>query len=702
MANILFYVTISILYYSSAAATNTANIGVLANKIQNTAAAAQSSVTKLATEATSNDSEANLHLYDLMVDSFTINGTKVKLSSKASKSPSRSPIVTMVTDTATDDDSSVDDNLFQNVWNGTDDDVRSIPTTIFPEASIIGDGDTPAPIEAVTSATESPAPSPFSNVSGYTTLIPTHATGTSQPTLNSASSAAPSINSLELAESSSTPSSSGTLLPTSSFTATTYPHNNNSSSGAGSNRASSPSPSFLNTLAPIKSKASKAPTAAPLIDCPDQFNSSIEYHEFDLVSMGPIIYECKEWPKDVYCNSFEPGTNFSSHGWIVLGPCLPSPTQSPAIVQRSLSPSSFSPTQPSTEDNATATNSPTMMDPTPMPTDNSSSVSSSPSIDDNLYVNLPRIICDISLSPKLAPSFEKKHILLVAMTNTIFQILDNHLEKALYEIVGVSLGVHVSLYKNGNDTATTIRLKADFNGTASFSLGAPTERDLVDVLLGHFSIDEFTRRLVSPLKAFRVIQDPIVIVNSVFFSLQDGMLLPADGVNDRVGSPATIKSDAKLEGANQQLAVGVFALTAVGFALAMVLFVAHSRNNIEWEEDETCLSEPPYSNNRGDNRTPTKTKAGQSDPQVQINTRKKNPYFGGIDSISDLSSLSASPYTERTVATQDIVPFNPSLGIGIAAPNHRYFAGSRTPYTDEASVSYDKEWKVRSCMLETP
>jgi hypothetical protein len=182
--------------------------------------------------------------------------------------------------------------------------------------------------------------------------------------------------------------------------------------------------------------------------------------------------------------------------------------------------------------------------------------------DDVLSVNLPKIICDISLSPILVPSFEQKHILLVAMTNTIYNIFDMHLNKGLYDISGISLSVSVN--KNNNQSVTSmIRLKADFTGTASFSLrGAPSERDLVDILLRHFSIDEFTRRLIPPSKtrAADPIQEPVLKVNSVFFSLEDGMLVRVGAIYDPVSSSPTLTSGT-LENANMQVAVGVLFLT---------------------------------------------------------------------------------------------------------------------------------------------
>ncbi|KAL7481683.1 hypothetical protein ACHAW6_008764 [Cyclotella cf. meneghiniana] len=625
MANILLITAILLHWFFHADASGTKNLGVLQSKVKDAAIATQATLSKLAMEEASNDSKSNEYLNDLMIESITINGTKVtpKPPSKSSKRPSNSPV--------------------------NSPSVVTIPTQ------------------------SSNAPSPFMNTTGCTTSVPT----SKVTAFNSSNS---SFQDDAISESSHSPSQAGNLDK-----------------------------------------------------CPNAFDSSVEYFEFDIVSMGSVIYECKEWPRSTYCNSFEPGSEYSDHGWTVLAPCIASPTQSPTVdggEGMSLSPSSISPTDitpcgsqsPPAASNSSegSSQSPSILHPTttldeshtPSSIVNSitvfptstpisqgpSSTESSPvsKNDDVLSVNLPKIICDISLSPSLVPSFEKKHILLVAMTNTIYNIFDIHLNKDLYDIVGISLAVSVN--KNINQSATSmIRLKADFTGTASFSLrGAPSERDLVDILLRHFSIDEFTRRLIPPSKtrAADPIQEPVLKVNSVFFSFEDGMLVRVGAIYDPVSSSPTLTSGT-LENANMQLAVGILFLTAVGFALVMVLFVAHSKRIELDDEDQTDSPDPPT-----DNHTITQRNAAHEN-RVEIAARTKNPFFGGLETISDVSSLSESPYTDRSTKAVDTAPMTPSLGI--APPNHRYRAGVRVPYVSDESFDYDTEgWRKRSCMLETP
>ena len=271
----------------------------------------------------------------------------------------------------------------------------------------------------------------------------------------------------------------------------------------------------------------------------------------------------------LFCIAFAPNSELGFHGWSDQGPCA-IPTEDDEVAA-SVSPRTISPSPSANlaaESESPVVNSIVVL-PTPAPE------FSSP---EDLSVKLPRIICDISLSPDLTKRFQKKRVLLVSMTNTIFTLLDIHLNKALYKVDHISLSVKVSVEGNEHETlAPTIRLKADFTGDVSFTGGVlPSEKLLVDILLSHFSIEEYTKRLTSPLKTRRsAFQDPVVKVNSVFFLFKDGMVMRAGAAYEYVGSSVTASEETPMNG--MQLAVGVFALTAVGFALTMVLAVAHSK-----------------------------------------------------------------------------------------------------------------------------
>ena len=86
---------------------------------------------------------------------------------------------------------------------------------------------------------------------------------------------------------------------------------------------------------------------------------------------------------------------------------------------------------------------------------------------------------------------------------------------------------------------------------------------------------------------------------------------------------------------NIQLAVGVFILTAVGFALAMVLFIGPTKRSDE--DDVTVLLEGLPASHENNQAVPTQTNA-TTEPLVEISAHRKNPFFGGLDDISQVSS----------------------------------------------------------------
>ena len=87
-----------------------------------------------------------------------------------------------------------------------------------------------------------------------------------------------------------------------------------------------------------------APTSAPAFSsladaggCPPDYSSSDSYEAGDKVSaegngVQKIIYQCKAFPDDGYCNSYEPG-HWSKLGWSIVGYCegTIAPTTAPAF-----------------------------------------------------------------------------------------------------------------------------------------------------------------------------------------------------------------------------------------------------------------------------------------------------------------------------------------------------------------------------------
>lgn len=57
--------------------------------------------------------------------------------------------------------------------------------------------------------------------------------------------------------------------------------------------------------------------------CPDEFDSSFEYHEGDTVEVDGIVLKCKSWPNSLYCSlsGFEPLGRYSDMAWTKMGYC---------------------------------------------------------------------------------------------------------------------------------------------------------------------------------------------------------------------------------------------------------------------------------------------------------------------------------------------------------------------------------------------
>lgn len=440
------------------------------------------------------------------------------------------------------------------------------------------------------------------------------------------------------------------------------------------------------------------------IECPATYVSTVEYNPYDIVSSSIggawSIYQCKKWPQSAYCNSFEPGRDNSDFGWTMIAPCVIAPTANTTEESTTPTPSpshaSANTMQPSIEvgDESLLTPLPTAT--ATLHSDHYTTWLANPDeAQDAVLVKLPRIICDLTFSSSLAQSFEQKHVLLVAMSSTIYSVLGKHLRKDLHDIAGISLVVSVS--KTDPGTGSTMRLKATFIGSVSFSLrGAPTERDLVNILLRYFSVEEFTSKLKLPLRVRNVLPESVLKVNSVFFSLDDGSLIQVGAPNyTEQALPATSGIGRDKAGYKLQISLVFFALLAMAFGLVMMMLLVQVSRTFR-DDDESSDSLGDMAPSVGQSITAVRADS-LSEPTVEI-TVSATPNFrrGGhvLDDISEVSSLSASPYTERASHYNDIAPETPSLGI--SAPNRRY-SGVPVPYACDGSHGF-----VGGIMLETP
>ena len=150
--------------------------------------------------------------------------------------------------------------------------------------------------------------------------------------------------------------------------------------------------------------------------------------------------------------------------------------------------------------------------------------------DDVLRVDLPRIICDMTLSPRLLQqTLERKHVLVTTMTDMIHDLFDAHLRKPIYDLRNISLTVEVKWNEDEN-LDPEVRMHAHYRGSSFFSPGtSPTRDDLTDLLVRYFDVDEFTARLMLHWESRG--DGSVVVVNSVHFTLEDGTLIQA-GIED--------------------------------------------------------------------------------------------------------------------------------------------------------------------------
>ncbi|KAL7468190.1 hypothetical protein ACHAXS_008409 [Conticribra weissflogii] len=383
---------------------------------------------------------------------------------------------------------------------------------------------------------------------------------------------------------------------------------------------------------------------------------------------------------------------------------------------------------------------------------------------DSISVNLPRIICDITLPSSLSESMQQKHILLLAMTNSIYDVIDKHLP--MYDLIGVALAIFMSKSEidenirrsltSSISASNTTRLNAEFTGTASFSIdGAPSQEELTHTLLSHFDVEAFGNRLKSPSTlrvADTMTTDPSTLeLNSVYFLLDDGSVVEA-GANGNSALesklPANDGPKSFMESSRTlQVTVAFVALVAIAFILAVTMLVVHLKRVFRDEDDdneEEVFDEREVlgrdSNSSDGNETlpnleSLQGEAGTGSPskdciKVDLENRRMEIHvpqtsqiryaydLSTIDDddlvsvdLSEVSSLSVSP-SNSTVSVKK--PPNSvaselgvihSSGLGITAPNYQYKRGLPNPYyTGKGSGFHDEEWKSSylSDALEMP
>lgn len=487
-----------------------------------------------------------------------------------------------------------------------------------------------------------------------------------------------------------------------------------------------PSEAVGTTPSPSGATSSVPSAASDDQDCPKLFDESAFYVEGDVIStQGPlycrskgcrVIYKCSS--PTLQCNIVVPGKDYSEQGWVKVGNCgRLSMEEEQTTTAASDVPSSFSTLQDQVavhqdveeshlEDEATSRPSshPTEWHLGFTPTLPTQSEHDYDSVQNSgLSVDLPRIICDISLSSSLTNRFEQEHILLVVMTRIVYDIFELHLSKEMYDLTGVSLSVTTKKKLDGDgsdesDAPSTIRLHAFFTGTASFSRSAPTQSDLIEVLLLHFSVDEFQHRLNFPLR-LRTFDDPVK-VNSVFFTLEDGSLVNAGYKNEKeeLALPVAASDEGEevsLSAHQVQIITIAITMVAMPFAFAAIYLIVLKNMDDEEEvvyqeaDDEASSNESPPEDEEGVPPAPAATvvdtnESAAATAKVEINipstpSSAMMPLSDISESQSEWSSISDSfHYTMELESPAKV-------GLGIAAAGSYHYHQKGTPYVDQAA-----------------
>jgi hypothetical protein len=152
--------------------------------------------------------------------------------------------------------------------------------------------------------------------------------------------------------------------------------------------------------------------------------------------------------------------------------------------------------------------------------------------DDVVRVDVPRIICDMTMSPSLfRQTSERNRVLATTMTDTMRDLFDAHLRRASYDLRNISLAVEVKWNEDEYLLDGAARVHAHYRGSVSFSSGpTPTRDDLIKFLVRYFDVYDFADRWMLHAGYRDDDVSSVAAVNSVHFVLEDGTLIRAGGI----------------------------------------------------------------------------------------------------------------------------------------------------------------------------
>ena len=362
--------------------------------------------------------------------------------------------------------------------------------------------------------------------------------------------------------------------------------------------------------------------------CPPTYNESIWYIDGDDVAIRrkprcqtkhcQTVYRCKS----VYCNIVMPGTRDANKGWSKLGRCNDSgsneaselesytPTSNPVVQDIGIVVTTELPTTASTNmtvasSSARPVSSPIILSndtkptytPTPIVLDedhdsrNNTIVGYNVSDDDSnlIKMDLPFIISDITLCSSLLSKMKNTRIL----SSTIRSMMSDLFETLLMQdLVNIWMKVEVELNNetvnsDKMNTTTTVRLHAYFDGTAFFSpkSSSPTYDELSSLLVQYFDATEFERQLSLPFttgnnEVPNCPEDMLVDVNSMYLTLDDGLLIPLGLAYEEMFSSST--STAGAMGPTKDDTLGPSSsLSSTGLGTQLIVFLSTITGEIE-------------------------------------------------------------------------------------------------------------------------
>lgn len=350
--------------------------------------------------------------------------------------------------------------------------------------------------------------------------------------------------------------------------------------------------------------------------CPLTYNESIWYSDGDDVAIQrkprcqtnhcQTVYRCKT----VYCNIVMPGTLDANKGWSKLGLCndsvdsssealefqLYTPTSNPVpqdigmVVTTELptTTTSTNMTVPSSLSSSILSNN---TKPTYTPTTivldedhdsrNNTIVGYNVSEDDSnlIKMDLPLIISDITLCPSLLSKMKNTRILSSTIRSMMIDLFETLL---MQDLVNIWMKVEVELNNetvnsDKTNTTTTVRLHAYYDGTAFFSpqSSSPTYDELSSLLVQYFDATEFERRLSLPFttgsnKVHDCPEIMLVDVNSVYITLDDGLLIPLGLAYEEMFSSST--STAGAMGPTKDVAID--SSSSIGLGSQLIVFLS--------------------------------------------------------------------------------------------------------------------------------